>query len=222
MEAPLEEQFKEYAALCQCGMRTVLARIENLRQEMDFSGEYNPYDTIEWRIKDFGSVEEKLERKRKPLNIESIQNNVRDIAGIRITTLFKDDVYKIRDALIRQPSLEVLEERDYIAKPKKKGYQSLHLIVAMHVYFRKTTKSVPVEIQIRTKTIDTWASIDHKLRYSYEKDSHGEIATDQEIDKLFSKASDLLKEFDDTIVEIRRLKEIRKQQELLQSQKPPQ
>lgn len=194
----LEEQFDEYAALCKCGMRTVLARIENLQEEMDLSDERNIYDIIESRIKSFDHVLDKLDRKSEEQgekieqNIENIKKYIRDIAGIRIITLFYDDVYKIRDALIKQPSMEVLEERDYIANPKPTGYRSYHLIVAMHIYFRERAMSVPVEIQIRSKNMDNFASGEHYVRYK------NEFLSDEEMDEESLKTRDeMLKKLSD-------------------------
>lgn len=192
----LEEEFDDYAKLCKCGMRTVLARIENLHEEMDLSDERNIYDIIESRIKEFESVLEKLERKGLEKNIDAIKQNIRDVAGIRIVTLFKDDIYKIRDALVKQPSMEILEERDYVAEPKKNGYRSLHLIVSMHIYFRERSISIPVEIQIRTKAMDLWASIEHHCRYKNDNPS-------EKAPEAFSRIAKILDEFDEEAIGLR-------------------
>lgn len=192
----LEKQYEEYATLCKCGMRTVLARIENLHEEMELSDERNFYDTIESRIKNFESVMEKLERKGYEQNISSIKANMHDVAGIRIVTLFKDDIYKIRDALLKQPSMEVIEERDYIESPKKTGYRSLHLIVLMHIYFRERAVSVPVEIQIRTKAMDLWASLEHYCRYKNDNPS-------EKAPETFDRIAKILDEFDNEAIELR-------------------
>ena len=201
----LEEQFEEYAALCKCGMRTVLARIENLQDEIELSNERNIYDVIISRIKLFDHTIDKLDRKNLEHNIEAIKANIRDIAGIRIITLFKDDVYKIRDALIKQPSMEVLEERDYIKNPKETGYRSYHLIVAMHIYFRERAISVPVEIQIRTKNEDNWASLEHHTRYKNEFLSDADMSEESiaKRDKMLQELSDEYDRFDDLMIQLR-------------------
>ena len=201
----LEEQFEEYAALCKCGMRTVLARIENLQDEIELSNERNIYDVIISRIKLFDHTIDKLDRKNLEHNIEAIKANIRDIAGIRIITLFKDDVYKIRDALIKQPSMEVLEERDYIKNPKETGYRSYHLIVAMHIYFRERAISVPVEIQIRTKNEDNWASLEHHTRYKNEFLSDEDMSEESiaKRDKMLQELSDEYDRFDDLMIQLR-------------------
>ena len=196
----LEEQYKEYAALCKCGMRTVLARIENLHEEMELSDERNFYDTIESRIKNFESVVEKLERKGYEQNISSIKANMHDVAGIRIVTLFKDDIYKIYDAIYdtlqKQPTMEVIEKRDYIESPKKTGYRSLHLRVSTRINFREGEVFVPVEIQIRTKAMDLWASLEHYCRYKNDNPS-------EKAPETFDRIAKILDEFDNEAIELR-------------------
>ena len=191
-----KDEYAQYACLCECGMRTVLTRIENLRQESALRGvRNNPYATIQSRIKSYDSVEEKCLRRDQPFNMKAVRG-LHDIAGIRIITLFEDEIYGIRDALIRQPSIELLEERDYVANPKENGYRSLHLIVSVHVYFRETTRSVPVEIQIRTKAMDVWASIEHYC--NYKNDTPCPTAS-----KDFAELAEMMAGFDKKAVQIR-------------------
>lgn len=189
------DDYSQYAALCECGMRIVLARVENLRQEATISGERSPYAAIQSRIKSFDSIEEKCNRKGLPFTIEGMRK-LHDIAGIRIVTLYEDDIYRIRDALVRQPSMELIEERDYVKNPKENGYRSLHLIVSMHVYFCETTKSVPVEIQIRTKAMDLWASVEHDCNYKNDTPS-------AEAPKMFAEIARILEDFDSNAMRIR-------------------
>lgn len=160
----LEEWYENEAVKRQCGMRSILARIENLEQEMELAADYNMIDEVSSRIKDFDSAYDKLVRKGLEVNKENLES-LHDIAGIRIVTNFIDDVYEIRDAITRQPSMFVIEERDYIKNPKENGYRSLHLIVDMDIYFRTSNEKIRVEIQIRSKAQDYWASIEHLLKY---------------------------------------------------------
>ena len=159
MEKYLKEEFEAYAAECKCAMRTVMARLENLRQETEMSGDRSPFDSLEWRVKTFDSVIEKCNRKGYELTMDSIKNNIKDIAGVRVVTPFRDDIKIVRDAIIRQPSMTVIDERNYVENPKKNGYRSLHLIVFMEIYFMNSSKAIPVEIQIRDKAMDLWATL---------------------------------------------------------------
>ena len=191
-----KDEYDKYAALCECGMRIVLARIENLRQEAEITTtSRNLYAGIQHRIKTYESVMNKCADRGLPGRLEDIRA-MHDIAGSRIITLYKDDVYRVRDALVRQPSIEILEERDYIENPKDNGYRSLHLIISVHVYFCETTKSVPVEIQIRTKAMDLWASVEHNCKYKND-------APSKDAPAMFAKIAQILEEFDENAIRLR-------------------
>ena len=196
MENLTKEEYGQYAALCECGMRIVLARIENLRQEAEvFAVDRNPFASIQSRIKTFESAVNKCLNRGNTCDMKAIKK-LHDIAGIRIITLYVDDIYRIRNALVRQPSIEVLEERDYVANPKDNGYRSLHLIISVHVYFCESTRSVPVEVQIRTKAMDLWASVEHDIKYKNDTPS-------KEAPQMFARIAKILEDFDEKAMRLR-------------------
>ncbi|MBQ6127454.1 GTP pyrophosphokinase family protein [Candidatus Saccharibacteria bacterium] len=192
----LRKQYEEYAAECKCALRTVTARLENLRQETEMNGERSLFDSIEWRIKSFDSVVEKCRRKGYDLTFESIKSNITDIVGVRVVTPFRDDIYTVEKAIIRQPSMSVMERRDYVEKPKHNGYQSLHLIVFMEIYFMNTSKAIPVEIQIRDKAMDLWATLEHIVGYK------NPLASPDNLSQ-FKRIAEILNDFDETAMELR-------------------
>jgi putative GTP pyrophosphokinase len=95
---------------------------------------------------------------------------VHDVAGIRIVTSFRDDIYEILRHLEARDDLDIIEIKDYIKHPKPSGYRSLHLIVKTKVYLAERIIWVPAEIQIRTLAMDFWAATEHKLQYKYQHD----------------------------------------------------
>jgi len=191
-----EEQYEESLTLYECGLRSVRAQVENAVEILKSIGQ--PISVqIESRIKEYGSVMRKCANKKKIApTLENMKKNIFDIAGLRIITPFTSDVYTIRDAIMSQPGIEVLEEKDYIKEPKKSGYHSLHLIVSVQMPYKGITKSVPVEIQLRTLTMHVWATIEHELQYR-NKDSSEEMA------EMFAKTSSFLTNFDHEAEEIR-------------------
>ena len=64
-----------------------------------------------------------------------------------------------------QDDVEIIKTKDYINRPKKNGYRSLHLIVEIPVFFSDRKERVRVEIQIRTIAMDFWASLEHSVKY---------------------------------------------------------
>jgi len=144
-------------------------KINILKDEFTYIHEYNPIEHSCSRVKSPESLFNKVMRKDIPFTLESIRENILDIAGIRITCSFRSDIYRIKDMLLNQKDIETVEVKDYIENPKPNGYQSLHLIVKVPVFMSDREEKVPVEIQIRTIAMDFWASLEHKIYYKYDK-----------------------------------------------------
>lgn len=153
--------FRKYHAAIQ-EMRT---RFRILDDDLELRLNRNPIHNIESRLKKPQSAFEKLERYGKPLTLESLQENILDIAGVRVICSYVDDVYKLVHMLQVQDDLEVVRVKDYIAHPKPNGYRSVHVIVKVPVYFMDKKDLVPVEVQFRTIAMDFWASLEHSLKY---------------------------------------------------------
>ena len=111
------------------------------------------------------SIMKKVQKKGLPLSVESIEENIRDIAGVRVICSFEEDVFRIAKYFLAQDDITLIEKKDYINSPKPNGYRSLHLIVQVPIFTEFGRKDVFVEVQIRTIAMDFWASLEHKLRY---------------------------------------------------------
>lgn len=142
-------------------------KINILKEEFQYIHDYNPIEHTSSRVKSPKSLYEKTLRKSSHFSLETIQEEIRDIAGIRITCSFRSDIYRISDMLCSQKDIELIERKDYIQNPKPNGYQSLHLIVKIPVFMSDCVEHVFVEIQIRTIAMDFWASLEHKIFYKY-------------------------------------------------------
>ncbi|MGN7175198.1 GTP pyrophosphokinase [Cytobacillus sp. SAFR-174] len=151
-------------------LEEINTKLNILKEEFQYVHDYNPIEHVKSRIKSPESIFKKLQRKKLEISLESIEQNIRDIAGVRITCSFVSDIYKIQAMLQSQKDITVLECRDYIQNPKPNGYQSLHLIVQIPIFMSDREELVPVEIQIRTIAMDFWASLEHKIYYKYNKE----------------------------------------------------
>ena len=98
-------------------------------------------------------------------SLTAIEENIKDIAGVRVICSFPEDIYELADSFLRQDDIVLIEKKDYIKNPKPSGYRSLHLIVQVPIFLQKNKKMVNVEVQFRTIAMDFWASLEHKLRY---------------------------------------------------------
>ena len=148
-------------------MRT---KLEVLNDELSIHHKRNPIEFITSRVKKPLSIVEKLHRYGVPVSVESVEQNLNDVAGVRVICSFIDDIYTVADMLLRQDDITLIKKKDYIEHPKDNGYRSLHLIVEIPVFFSNQKKNIRVEVQIRTIAMDFWASVDHQLKYKQDID----------------------------------------------------
>lgn len=174
-EAMMRESLQKY----QAAMRQMEVRLEVLDRDLSLKKNRNPIHHIESRIKKPASIFEKLQRQGFPVTIESMEENLFDIAGVRVICSYIHDVYNLLDSLKKQDDLEIVTVKDYIANPKPNGYRSLHAIVRIPVYFMDKKEMVPVEVQMRTIAMDFWASLEHSLKYKAVHEVQGIDASDE-------------------------------------------
>lgn len=156
-------------------IREVRTKLEILNDELSLVGD-SPIASISFRRKKPYSILEKMKRKNLELSLESIEENLNDIAGIRVICSFVDDIYKVSEMLQKQDDLRVIEIKDYIKMPKPNGYRSYHMILEVPVFLSNEKKSMRVEVQIRTVAMDFWASLEHKMKYKHEVENAEEIS----------------------------------------------
>ncbi|MDV4149282.1 GTP pyrophosphokinase family protein [Clostridium sp. AL.422] len=155
----------ELMAYYRCAIMEVETKFNVLNEELSLQYDRNPIESIKSRLKSPDSIIKKLNRKELPFSLESIEENINDVAGIRVTCSFPEDIYMIADCILNQDDITLIEKKDYIKKPKESGYRSLHLIIEVPIFLKNEKKSMKVEIQLRTIAMDFWASLEHKLRY---------------------------------------------------------
>ncbi len=158
-------EIKEMTMLYSCAMREICTKLENLSQEFELKEARNPIQHINHRLKKTESIRNKMLQKGLPLEYEVMRDEITDIGGIRVICSYINDIYAIANMLKQQDDLLIVREKDYISNPKKNGYRSYHLIVAIPIFLSSEKQIIPVEIQMRTIAMDFWASLEHQLRY---------------------------------------------------------
>ena len=167
--------YQQIMALYESAIQCVSMRLNIMEKEAGVSGKHNPIRSISSRIKQPLSINRKLRNRGMPLTTKSIMENLHDVAGVRIICEYLSDVYKVRDNLLADGFMELLLEKDYIKTPKPNGYRSLHLIIAVPVPFKTGVQKVICELQLRTTAMDTWAALEHSLRYKKDRPCGPEI-----------------------------------------------
>jgi len=152
-------------AYYRCAIMEIETKFKVLNEQFSLRYDRNPIESIKTRIKGMESIVKKMRNKNIPFNLQSIEENIRDIAGVRVVCSFQEDIYMLADCLLEQDDITLLERKDYIKNPKPSGYRSLHLIVEVPIFLQNEKRYMKVEVQLRTIAMDFWASLEHKLRY---------------------------------------------------------
>ncbi|MCR5830267.1 MAG: GTP pyrophosphokinase family protein [Lachnospiraceae bacterium] len=173
-----------------CAMMEVETKFRVLNEEFSLQYDRNPINAIKSRLKDGVSIREKLLRKGLPQTLDAIEENIYDIAGIRVVCSFYKDVYYLEEALLKQDDITLIRRKDYIENPKPNGYRSLHLIVAVPIFLSNQKKIMKVEVQLRTIAMDSWASMEHQLLYKKK------VERLPQIDRELYKCAELCRELD--------------------------
>ena len=155
------------------------------------------------RVKQAASMEEKCQRKNLPRAPESALKEIRDAIGIRIVCGFIEDIYQTIEVLRQLEGCEIVLEKDYIRAAKPNGYRSYHLILEVETPYEDCHGQNPgryfVEIQLRTIAMDSWASLEHQMKYKHE------IKNSKRIVRELKRCADELASCDVTMQTIRNL-----------------
>ena len=146
-------------------MERLLGYRDSVEQETGEKG----FEHLIARIKSDESMREKCRRKGLPETPESALFHLKDAIGIRVVCSFVDEVYAVVDFISKLVNCDIVEEKDYIRHAKANGYRSYHMIIAVKNEIKDVNGNIPgvyfVELQIRTIAMDTWAALEHRMKY---------------------------------------------------------
>lgn len=181
----------------------LMTRINDLNT--DYQNQYHEslFEHLNGRIKSQDSMKQKCQKKNLPLTPYSALRENRDSIGIRIVCNFIDDIYTCIDLLEQMSDLQVIKKKDYITNAKANGYRSYHLILAKRIDGSDVDGNRPgffyVEVQLRTIAMDTWASLEHEMKYKHN------IKNPELIGKELKRVADELASCDVSMQTIRQL-----------------
>ncbi len=147
----------------------LLVKFNHVQRAFQKANDYCPIDLVQGRVKTIASILEKANRKKIPL--EQLEDQMGDIAGIRLICPFVEDCYAVVDMIRKRMDMEIVSEDDYITHPKESGYRSYHFQIRYTVQTFREPKTINAEIQIRTLSMNCWCTIEHSLQYKY----HGNV-----------------------------------------------
>lgn len=186
--------FDQYTDECRAAVELTMTRLKIIKDSIEHSPVRSPFDSITSRIKSYESTTAKMQRKGLT-TIEEVKAQIRDIGGIRIVVPFQDDIYAVVERLERSPGINIVEKRDYVKNPKPNGYSGFHVIAMVETY-AEVSRITPIEIQVRDKAMDMWATIEHIVKYKM--DDVPESAVGE-----FKQIADILNKFDESAMRLR-------------------
>lgn len=196
----LQSAIDNISLLYNSAIKELRTKLEILSDDFDKKNFYMPIHHIQSRLKSFDSLIEKALRYEieDPVNnLDVVTREVLDIAGIRVVCNYEEDINTMSKLLLEQEDVEMIRVKDYCNNPKESGYRSLHVVVAIPVYLVNKKCMVPVEIQFRSIAMDTWASLEHELRYK----NKGVLS--EEVQNGLKECADILTDVDHKMSKIR-------------------
>lgn len=153
--------YNESCKLLEAACTQLTSVVHQARQECCRILGRDPVAHWKFRVKAAASTRNKLEQLGYPPTETAALQHLHDLLGVRLVCTYIDDVYELRDMLMRHSAFMPVRTKDYVHSPKPNGYRSLHLIGLLDMGER----SIKAEIQIRTLAMDCWATLEHQLRY---------------------------------------------------------
>jgi len=148
-------------------------KFRGMRKQFLQANEHTPIEFVTGRVKPIDSIKEK--QVRRFISDELLEQDMQDIAGLRIQCQFVEDIYQVVDLLHQRTDMKVVEERDYVTNVKPSGYRSYHVVIDYPVQLVHGEKRLLAEIQIRTMSMNFWATIEHSLNYKYQGEFPDEL-----------------------------------------------
>ena len=142
-------------------VKELTVKFQHIIEEHRENDRYSPIEQVSGRVKSVTSILEKMQRKQIPM--ERMEEEVEDIAGVRIICQFEEDIETVAALIQSRTDMTVKHI-------KQSGYRSYHLIIYYTVETLDGPKRLQAEIQIRTMAMNFWATIEHSLQYKYKGD----------------------------------------------------
>ena len=167
------QMWKEILTPYDLAVEELKVKFNHIVKEYQQMNGYSPIEQVLGRVKSISSIIDKAQKKG--IDMDKIETQLEDIAGIRLICQFTEDIYTVAGLIRERSDMQVKSEKDYITHRKKSGYRSYHMIVEVPVFLPKRKKPMRVEVQIRTIAMDFWASLDHQLRYKKDIENSEEM-----------------------------------------------
>ena len=166
MEPSIYGKYEAYLPLI---LKEFSQQLEGKNKEIEQQTGRKLFEHFTARVKSPASMEEKCLRKELPATAKEALKTIHDSIGLRFVCGFVDDIYKLAAIIRDLKGYQIITEKDYIQNAKPNGYRSYHLIAEVETPYEDCLGNQPgayfIEIQIRTLAMDSWASLEHQMKY---------------------------------------------------------
>ena len=206
------ENWQHFLLPYQQAVNELKVKLRGMRKQYQDEEQHSPIEFVTGRVKPVESIKEKMVHRH--VQADRLEQDMQDIAGLRIMCQFVEDIYQVVDLLRQRSDMTILEERDYISNVKPSGYRSYHIVIEYPVQLISGEKRILAEIQVRTLAMNFWATIEHSLNYKYQG------AFPEELSARLQRAAEAAFHLDNEMSEIR--EEIQEAQNLFSYKKATQ
>lgn len=169
------DDWQKFLLPYQQAVNELKVKLRGLRKQYQENAQHSPVEFVTGRVKPVDSIQEKMVRRH--VTEARLEQDMQDIAGLRIMCQFVEDIYEVVDLLRERTDMTILEERDYVTNVKPSGYRSYHLVIEYPVQLVTGEKKILAEIQVRTLAMNFWATVEHSLNYKYQGAFPADLAT---------------------------------------------
>ena len=189
------EDWQHFLLPYQQAVNELKVKLRGMRKQFQDQTQHSPIEFVTGRVKPVDSIKEKMIRRH--VQEDRLEQDMQDIAGLRIMCQFVEDIYKVVDLLRQRSDMTILEERDYVTNVKPSGYRSYHIVIEYPVQLITGEKRILAEIQVRTLAMNFWATVEHSINYEYQ----GEFP--EELSARLQRAAEAAFKLDNEMSEIR-------------------
>ncbi|MBQ9857817.1 MAG: GTP pyrophosphokinase family protein, partial [Oscillospiraceae bacterium] len=106
----LVSEYQQMILLYESAVKQLITKFEIFNQEYKMRGARNPIETVKSRVKGPESIVRKMKKYGFEKSLESIVLNLNDVAGVRVICSYVSDIYLVRDMLLAQKDVTLVEE----------------------------------------------------------------------------------------------------------------
>ena len=90
----------------------LVVKFNHIKQEYHNEGMYCPIEQVDGRVKKISSILEKCQRKGVPM--EEIEEQIEDVAGIRVICQFVEDIDTVVEIIQKRSDMEIKQKKDFM------------------------------------------------------------------------------------------------------------